>query len=229
MTQHLLRDLDILTKKLLALGELVESLISDAIEALVERKPELAKQVLASDDEVDRLEVEIEEDCLKILALHQPVAKDLRYLVAALKVNNDLERMGDLASNIADRAKYLSRKPALGEDLDLRDMAIKVHAMVRDVLKSVVDRDTKLAESVLKADDEIDEIHAEMYKNVVQITKHEPKKMKRALHFLSASRYLERIADLATNIAEDLIFMVTGVVVRHRMEPIPEFEEPNEE
>ena len=228
MTQHLLRDLDHLKAKLLALGALVEGAIQDAIRSLLERDGNLAERVLMKDEEIDRLDVEIEEDCLKILALHQPVAKDLRFVVAALKVNNDLERMGDLAANIAKRAKYLSTKPRLDDEINLTEMADKVYAMVRTSLRAVVDLDTRAAEKVLLADDEIDAMHADMYRTVVRLSKHDTNKVKRGLHLLSASRYLERIADLTTNIAEDLIFLVTGVVVRHRIEPVPRFEDPEE-
>lgn len=228
MTQHLLRDLEQLKEKLLALGTLVEETISESIRALLEYDGELAEQVLLMDSEIDRLEVEIEEDCLKVLALHQPVARDLRYLVAALKVNNDLERMGDLASNIAERAKYLSTKTRIEGELDLREMADKVYAMVKASLRAVVNLDVKAAEAVLLADDEIDRMHSEMYRAVLKNAKRDPKMMKRGLHYLSASRYLERIADLTTNIAEDLIFMVTGVVVRHHLESVPNFDEPEE-
>ena len=229
MPRHLQRDLDLLKKKLLNLGTLVEEAINEAIQALVHRRPELAESVIDKDRQVDYLEVEIEEDCLKILALHQPVAKDLRFIVAALKVNNDLERMGDLAANIAKRATYLSRKPPLGEELGLQQMAEKVHAMVRNSLESVVTLDTELAESILRADDEVDDCHAAMYKIISRIMNNDPRAIKRAIHYLSASRYLERIADLATNIAEDLIFMVSGEVIRHKFDSVPDDEDQDDE
>ncbi len=217
MTLHLQRDLDHLKKGLLGLSGLVEEAIGTAIRALVDRRAELAEEVIAGDQEIDRLEVELEEDCLKILALHQPVAGDLRFLVAALKVNNDLERMGDLAANIAKRALYLAKHETLPVPFDFAGMADDVHEMVQDSLHALINQDTSLAVKVLKKDDDIDDAHGQMYK-VLRKTMKDDRAIKRASHYLSASRHLERIADLTTNIAEDVIFMVTGKVVRHRFE-----------
>ncbi len=218
MTQHLIRDLDHLKRGLLDLSALVEESISKAIQALVNRKPELVDKVVAGDAEIDRREVEIEEECLKILALHQPVARDLRFIVAALKVNNDLERRGDLAVSIVDRVQYLSTKEPITPSLPFTEMAEKVHGMVRDSLRALVMLDTSLALKVLRTDDEVDALHRGMYGTIQKRMIEDSGMIKRGVHCISISRSLERIADLATNIAEDLIFMVEGKVVRHKNE-----------
>lgn len=215
MTLHLQRDLDALKKGLLELSTLVEEGILRAIRALVDRRAELAEEVIAGDKEIDRREVALEEDCLKILALHQPVAIDLRFIVAVLKVNNELERMGDLAVNIAERAAFLSSQEPIRIPGDLAVMAGKVREMVLNSLRAVVEMDTDLARKVLETDDEVDEIHKEMFEVVQDLIEKDPRMVRRGIHYLSVSRYLERIADQTTNIAEDLIFMVNGTVVRH--------------
>ena len=216
MSKHLLRDLEHLKKEILAVGSLVENAIHIATRALLDRRPELPKQVMQGDEEIDRREVAIEEDCLKILALHQPVAFDLRFIIAVLKVNNDLERMGDLAVNIAERAEYLSIHPALPRAEGFDRMVEKVLQMVGTSLSSLVEQDTELAQQVLQADDEVDEIHREMFGAMQKVMQTSPDSIERATHWLSASRNLERIADQATNIAEDVLFMVRGEIMRHQ-------------
>jgi len=215
MTIHFRRDLDEIKKHLLEVGSLVEEAANNAIIALLERREDLAREVKEGDRAVDRKEVQVEELCLKSLALHQPVAADLRFIVVVMKVNNDLERMGDLASNIASRAADLATEPKLQVPVDLRAMAEKVRCMVRDSLDSLVRCDTDLARSVLDADDEVDELNREMWAELQKMMMEDASTVRRGLHFLSASRHLERIADLATNIAEDVIYMVDGEVVRH--------------
>ena len=216
MTIHFRRDLDEIKKLLLEVGTLVEQATNKAITALLERREELAAEVQAGDRLIDRKEVQVEELCLKSLALHQPVAADLRFIVVVMKVYNDLERMGDLASNIADRAAYLARHPQLAVPLDFRQMAETVRGMVRDSLDSLVRFDTALAREVLASDDEVDRFNREMWQTLEQTMVEDSSAVQRALHFLSASRHLERIGDLATNIAEDVIYMVDGEVIRHR-------------
>jgi len=215
MTIHFRRDLDEIKKHLLEVGSLVEEAANNAIIALLERREDLAREVKEGDRAVDRKEVQVEELCLKSLALHQPVAADLRFIVVVMKVNNDLERMGDLATNIASRAADLATQPKLQVPVDLRAMAEKVRSMVRDSLDSLVRCDTDLAWSVLDADDEVDELNKEMWAELQKMMMEDGSTVRRGLHFLSASRHLERIADLATNIAEDVIYMVDGEVVRH--------------
>jgi phosphate transport system protein len=215
MTIHFRRDLDEIKKNLLEVGALVEEAANNAIIALLDRREDLAREVKDGDRAIDRKEVQVEELCLKSLALHQPVAADLRFIVVVMKVNNDLERMGDLASNIAGRAADLARHPKLRVPVDLRAMAEKVRSMVRDSLDSLVRCDTDLSRAVLDADDEVDELNKQMWDELQNMMMKDAATIQRGLHFLSASRHLERIADLATNIAEDVIYMVDGEVVRH--------------
>lgn len=222
MPKHLQRDLEYLKKELLAIASLVEEATNKAILALTERRSELAEEVIREDDLIDEKEVQVEEECLKVLALHQPVAADLRFIITALKVNNDLERMGDLAVNIAERAAYLSTHEPLGAVLDFPRMAEAVQTMLRNSLDSLTNKDTKLARNVLKMDDEIDAANKQMYVTLQDWMHKNPDGIERAVHLLSASRHLERIADLATNIAEDVVYMAEGELIRHRVEDFRE-------
>ncbi len=215
MAKHLQRDLAELKQKLLSVGRLVETATDKAILALVDRRPKLAQEVIEGDDVIDRLEVELEEDCLKVLALHQPVAVDLRFLVVVLKVNNDLERMGDLATSIAGRARYLAEHEPLHAPLGFPEMAGTVRQMVRQSLDALVEINTDLARQVLEQDDSVDQAHRRMFKFLQEQMKTAPATVDRAVHLMSSSRNLERIADLATNIAEDVVFMAEGEVIRH--------------
>ena len=218
MTVHFLRDLEQLKKELLTVGSMVENSVNNAIAALVNRRPELAAEVIRTDDLIDDKEIEVEEQCLKVLALHQPVAADLRFVVAVLKVNSDLERMGDYAVHIAERAEYLSSGPVLNIPTDyFNEMVTRVQAMVRKVLDALINRDSAEAREVVKMDDEVDELHWRFFDIVMNLARDDPSSVERAFHTLSASRHLERIGDLATNIAEDIVFMVEGEVIRHRV------------
>ena len=218
MTRHLEADLDKLKKELLAMGALVEDAANHAISSIVRRDPALAREVLTGDDEIDKRELLVEDACLKILALHQPVASDLRFLVSVMKVNNDLERMGDLAQNIAERALFLATHDPIEVHLDFARMVEKVRAMVRQSLDSLVRQDPDLARAVCAQDDEVDEYNKHMYTVLQDLMKSDPDTVERAVHTLSVARHLERIADLATNIAEDVVFMVEGDVIRHQPE-----------
>lgn len=218
MAKHLRRDLESLEKEILQVGALVEDAIRKATIALIDRRADLAEEVLHGDTAIDQKEVEVEEECLKILALHQPVAADLRFLIAALKVNNDLERMGDLAVNVAERAAYLATHEPIGVPLDFKRMVGLVRDMVSQSLDALVRHDARLARSVCEQDDAVDAINKQMYVDLQELMLRDPATIKRAVHTLSASRHLERIADLATNIAEDVVFMVDGEVIRHRVE-----------
>ena len=216
MSLHLQRDLDALKKEILILGSMVESAINNSILALNNRDSEMAKKVVAEEAAIDDKEVFIEEECLKILALHQPVAVDLRFIVVSLKVNNDLERMGDFAVNVAQRAIFLCEHEALPVFLEFVDvLPAVVRTMVRDALDALVKMDIDLAKEVMQMDETVDEINRKMYLEVQSMIQNDVSTTERAINLLSTSRYLERIADLATNIAEDVIFMVDGVVVRH--------------
>ena len=218
MSKHLLTDLDRVKKQVLAMGALVEEATQRAIAALTERRPDLAREVLAGDDAIDEKELEVEDACMKILALHQPVAGDLRYVIAVMKVNNDLERMGDLAQNIAERAVFLASQEPLGVDLPFTDMTECVQRMVSEALDALVERDTARARAVCEQDDEVDASNRQMFVVLQDLMKREPDAVERAVHTLSVARHLERIADLATNVAEDVVFMVEGDVIRHHLE-----------
>jgi phosphate transport system protein len=220
MSIHFQRDLEVLNRELLAVGSIVEEAINKAIAALVDRRDDLAHEVIEGDRRIDDKEVAMEEECLKILALHQPVARDLRFVVTVMKVNNDLERMGDYAVNIAERVTYLANRDPIHLPLDIGRTAELARAMVRDSLDSLVNLDVKLANSVLLRDNEVDEAHRDMFVAVQSLMIQDPKTIKRAIHLLSVSRYLERIADLATNVAEDVIFLAEGQVIRHHHERI---------
>lgn len=216
MSLHLQRDLDALKKEILQLGNLVEQAIDMAIGALVNRDARLAREATSFEETIDRKEVAIEVECLKILALHQPVAVDLRFIVVVLKVNNDLERMGDIACNIAGRAAFIAGRapvPVLAEMAG--ELPGAVRAMVHQALDALVRLDVALARAVIAMDDRVDDINRRMYADVTQLISRDPPNTEVALNLLSASRYMERIADLATNIAEEVLFMVEGRVVRH--------------
>ena len=216
MSLHLQRDLEALKKEVLQLGNLVESAINTAILSLNNREADLADKVMQYEEEINNKEVYIEEECLKILALHQPVAVDLRFIVVVLKVNNDLERMGDFAKNIAKRAIFLAAKPPVPVFEEFTaELPVMVRSMVRKSLDALVTLDVELARSVIDMDDRVDELNIRMYAEVHRIINEDASKSEVAINMLSTSRYMERIADLSTNIAEDVMFMVEGRVVRH--------------
>ncbi len=217
MSQHFLREIDTLKKKILTVGAVVEERIAQAITAVVKHDAALAQQVAEGDDEIDEMEVEVEEDCLKILALYQPVAIDLRFVIAVLKMNNDLERMADTAVNIARRAEYLAQYPLVDLPPSLAEMTQKVQAMVKRSLDALVQGDTALARKVCVADREVDQLNRAMHVRIQQEIREHPDQVERLIHTLSVSRHLERIGDLATNVAEDVIYTVEGEIVRHRI------------
>ena len=218
MTTHLQREIDGLKKNILHMGAEVEELLRKAVESLVTRNDRQAQEVVEYDEKLEQEEVDIEEECLKILALHQPVAIDLRYVIAVLKINSDLERIGDLAVNIAERSLYLTTHAPLDIPLDFRGMAELTQRMLKLSLDSLVNLDTKLARHVRASDDEVDTMNRHMYRLIEDYIKANPDRVAEALHLVSSSRHLERIADAATNIAEDVIYMVEGEIVRHQPE-----------
>ena len=218
MTTHLQREIDKLKKMILYMGAEVEDTVRKAVDALVTKNSALAEEVMKSDELMDQLEVEIEEDCLKILALHQPVAIDLRYVIAILKINNDLERIGDLGVNIAERASYLATHLPIDLPLDFQGMAELSQLMLKRSLDALVNLDSTLARQVRASDDEVDAINRHMYTLIQEFIRNNPERVEELLHLLSVSRHLERIADQATNIAEDVIYMVEGEIVRHQPE-----------
>ena len=218
MPTHLHHEIERLKKRILSMGAEVEEAVRKSVDALLNRDPKLAQQVIDYDEALDDLEVEIEEECLKILALHQPVAVDLRYVVAVMKMNNDLERIGDLAVDISERAIYLAGHPQPGLRLDIRSMADTAQLMLKNSLDAMVNSDTALAHRVRAADDEVDEINRQMFVLIHDYIRQHPEYVAEAIHLLSAARHLERIADQVTNIAEDVIYMVEGEIVRHQPE-----------
>jgi phosphate transport system protein len=216
MARHLQVEIDKLKKKTLTLFAIVEESVQKAMRSFDERNSELAREVIDSDPAIDAAEVDIEEECLKILALHQPVAVDLRFIVAVLKMNNDMERVGDLGINIAERALFLSEQEPIKVPIDLSPMRRKALNMLGDSLDALMKMDPKLARSVRTLDDEIDRMHREMYMQIGREMRVNPENIERLLSYLSVSRYLERIADYATNIAEDVIYLCEGEIVRHK-------------
>jgi len=220
MAQHLQKEIEKLKKSILHLGAAVEESVRLAVRAIDNRDVALAEQVISSDNDIDQAEVDLEEDCLKILALHQPVAIDLRFIIAVLKINSDLERIGDLAVNIAERVQSLSAQPTVRIPFDLQGLTEKTQAMLRQSLDSLVHLDAAVARKVCYADDEVDAINRAMYDLVKDAIRKHPEQLDVLIPHLSISRYLERIADHATNIAEDVIYMVEGVISRHKNEEL---------
>ena len=217
MSLHLERDLDELKRDVLHLGSLVETALGNASFVLRDRRVKLAQAVYAGESVINEKEVQIEENCLKILALHQPVAIDLRFIVVVLKVNNDLERIGDLAENLTARAVYLAEREPMPEPMAIiNGMFVTIRSMLKDSLDSLVKLDVDLARKVIEQDDGVDQINRQMYYDFRQMMARDASMIEQATSWLSCSRYLERIADLATNISEDVVFMVEGEVVRHQ-------------
>lgn len=221
MSKHLQRELDQLRDELLSLFGIVEQMIGQAFQALRDRRPDLARQVIETDQIVDEREVHIEEECLKLLALHQPVASDLRWLTMVIKINSDLERIADLGCNIAERAEALHQHPLFPIPEDLQVMVQEASTMVRQALDAFVDTDVAMARRVIAADDVVDALNRKMIDELQERMKESPENVEPALHCFSATRHLERIADLAENLAEDVIFMVEGAIVRHRHDRFP--------
>ena len=222
MAKHLQRDLDNLHRDLLALAASVEEAIHKAIRALQRREADPAEQVIAGDSQIDQEENHIEEECLKILALHQPVAVDLRRTTAAMMINIDLERMGDLAEEIAERAIHLAAQPVVPVPDTLQRMTDLTTMMVRHSLDAFVNLSTEEARLVLRMDDEVDRYNTEIIQEVVRAMKRSPDLIEPGLSMFSAVRHLERIADHATNIAEDVVYLVEGEIVRHRPDAVKE-------
>ncbi|MDY6792779.1 MAG: phosphate signaling complex protein PhoU [Thermodesulfobacteriota bacterium] len=215
MTKHFHRELEKIKKKILSLGAMVEENVRMAIKAIEEFDGEISQKIIASDHEIDEMEVEVEEECLKIIALHQPVAVDLRFLVAVIKINNDLERIGDQAVNIAQRVKTITKKEGSDFIFDYSVMAEKAETMLKMSLDALVNMDDDLALKVLVLDDEVDAKKEEAYRLIKTAISQHPDKVSYLINLLLISRHLERLADHATNIAEEVIYMIEGEIVRH--------------
>jgi len=216
MSRHLERDLDNLQRDLLQLAASVEDAIHKAIHSLKDRDAALAEEVIKGDEQIDMDENHVEEECLKILALHQPVAVDLRRIAAALKINAELERMADLAEDIAERAERLAQLPKIPLPGKLQRMADLTVSMVRQSLDAFVHLDARLARTVCRLDDEVDRLNSAIIDELVHIMQSAPDMVEPGLSLFSAVRHLERIADHATNIGEDVVYLVEGEIIRHR-------------
>lgn len=216
LSKHLERDLDVLKRDILAIGDMVEAMVRRAIAAVGERNVEQCHAVIAKDTETDECEVRVEEECLKILALHQPVAADLRFIAGVLKINSDLERMGDLAVNIAELAASLAERPAIPLPSQLDEMTEAATKMVRESLDAFVTLDAAAARQILPQDDRVDQLNRDIIAVILEGMRHDADTADRLLLLFSVARHVERIADHATNIAEDVVYMVEGEIIRHQ-------------
>lgn len=216
--RHFLEELEELQKKLLEMGGLVESSVHESVLALQERRAQHAEIVWSNEKRINRLEIEIDNLATRLFALQQPIAGDLRFITAAIKINTDLERMGDLAVNVAQRAAALIERPAVRTFVDIPQMAMLTQKMVRRCLDAFVRRDPDLAREVLLSDDEVDRLRTSVHRELIEFMQEDPTVIAEAVDLILISRHLERIADHATNIAEDTLFLVKGVDVRHHAE-----------
>ena len=217
MARHFHEELDGLKQTLLAMGALVEDQIRLTMRALVERDDALAESVIERDREVNAYDVEVDEKCVELLALHQPTAGDLRFLTTAMKIVTDLERIGDQAVNIAQRARELNVEPQLKPYIDLPRMAELAQTMVKESLDAFVARDTMLARRVCGEDAAVDALNHQIFRELLTFMMEDPKTIPRAIRLILIARFLERVADHATNIAEMVIFMVDSKMVRHML------------
>ena len=218
MQRHFDEELKLLNQEILRMGSLVEEAIGKAMKALVERDAKLAQAVAQGDDPVNMLEIAIDERCMELLARHQPAGTDLRFLTMALKINSDLERMGDLAVNIAERTLELLKEPLLKPLIDIPRMAQLAQAMVKDSLDAFVRRDAALARNVCQRDDDVDRLNEQVFRELLTYMMEDPKTITRAVDLILIGRHLERIADHATNVAEDVIYLVQGKTIKHHLE-----------
>jgi len=219
MERHFDEELKVLKERVLYMGSLVEAMIQLAIKELEDRKPDLVSEVIKREQEVNQLQLDIDEHCLKLLALYQPAAVDLRFVTAAMKIISDLERIGDQAVNISETSQILLEQPQLRERLfHIPRMAQVAMAMVKESLDAFVNRDVKMAERVLEEDDEEDDLKSQTFNELLALMKKDASIVHQCLDLILISRNLERVGDHATNIAEDVIFMVLGKDIRHHKE-----------
>ena len=221
MSQFFVRQIDKLKALILKLGGYVEQSLQQAIQAIETRDVALAQTVIANDERIDLLEVDVEEECLHTIALYHPVASDMRFVLAVIKINTDLERIGDLAAHMAEQAVFLAEEPAASTaPFDFEASFRQVWSMVKTSLDALVTSDVSLAQEVRKADEKVDAAHRKVYQRVEAEIRKNPQEVRRLIDLMNISRQLERIADHAVNIAEDVIFMVTGEIHRHEEEPL---------
>jgi phosphate transport system protein len=221
MERHIDLELRRLKEDLVRMASLAEDAIGQAVKALVSRDAALAKQVIASDEAINKADLEIDEFCLKLLALHQPEARDLRFITMALKINGDLERMGDLAVNIAERTLDLLKEPLLKPLIDIPRMAELAQAMVRDSLNAFVNQDAALAKQVCERDDAVDQLNDQIFRELLTYMLQDPRTITRSVGLILVGRHIERIADHATNIAEDVVYLVQGRTIKHHAADLP--------
>lgn len=215
MTKRFQRELEKTKKSIFVLGAMVEERIRMAIKAIESWDADLASEIIRKDYEIDELEIEVEEECLKILALYQPVAVDLRFLIAVIKINSELERIGDEAVNIANRVLNISKRKKLELSFDFSAMADKAATMLRLSLDSLVNLDLDLAFKVLTVDDEVDHMQGEIYDRIKEVMAQKTDYVAYLINFYTISRHLERVGDHSTNIAEEVIYLIEGEIVRH--------------
>ncbi|UCE72085.1 MAG: phosphate signaling complex protein PhoU [Nitrospiraceae bacterium] len=211
------KELEQLKEHLIKMSMYVETAIKDAVQSLVERNDELATKVIGKDHFINNLDVEIDEECIRILALTQPMAKDLRFITTAMKITTDLERIADNAVNIAERALELNKEPILKPYIDIPRMSRIAQRMVRDTINAYINSDKDLAKEVIMKDDEMDDLNEMIWQELMKLMNSDPSTISRAVKITYISKYLERIADHATNIAEDVIYMIEGKIIRHRL------------
>lgn len=216
MERHFDQQLGVLRKNLIQMAAVVEMAISNAVKSLKERDSDLAHSVITHDEQVDDLELEIDKQCVDLLALQQPMAVDLRFITSAMKITNNLERMGDLAVNIAERVVPLNQEPQLKPLIDIPLMATIAQTMVKDSIDAFVNKDTALAQSVYQRDSTVDALNDQIFRELLTYMMEDPGNITRAVHLMFISRHLERIADHATNIAEEVVYIVKAKVVKHR-------------
>jgi phosphate transport system protein len=217
MQRHFHEEIEALKQTLLAMGGLVEDQIRRVMQALLERNDALALEMIERDRQVNAYDIEVDETCVNLLALHQPAAGDLRFITTAMKIVTDLERIGDQAVNIAQRALELSQEPQLKPYIDLPRMAEKAQRMVKESLDAFVARDTGLARRVCAADGEVDALKEQIFRELLTFMMEDARTIPRAIRLILISRFLERVADHATNIAEMVVYMVEGKMVRHTL------------
>ena len=222
MSRHLQKDIEVLQQKIIEMGEFVEDRVYQATMSIINRDKAQAQSVINGDAEIDTIEVSIEEESMKLLALYQPVAVDLRFIIAVMKINNDLERVGDLAVNIAERSAYLATQDPIELPFDLRAMAEKAEAMLSRSIDALINLDVKEAYRIRSEDDQVDAYNREMYARIKDDLLRQPENINALLHAVSIGRHLERIADHATNIAEEVIYLVEARIVRHKPEVFKE-------
>ncbi|MGD2080440.1 MAG: phosphate signaling complex protein PhoU [Nitrospirota bacterium] len=208
-------EIEYLKELILRMASMVQGAIKDSVHSLVERDSDLARRVIAGDHQINALDVQIDEECIKLLARYQPMAGDLRVITTAMKVTTDLERIGDNAVNIAERALDLNREPLLKPYIDVPHMSQIAQGMIRDTIEAFVRYDKKLAMDVIVRDDEVDDLTEAVFEELVAIMRRDPETIDRAIQVTYVAKYLERIADHATNIAEMVIYMIEGKIVRH--------------